>query len=598
MTDGVNRAEAAWSAAVLAATLFAVDPAGTGGVSVAARPGPARDSWLATLRGLLPPEAPVRRVPLHVSDDRLLGGLDLAATLQAGRPVAQRGLLAEADGGVVVVAMAERLPGATAARVAAVLDAGEVAAERDGLTLRAPARLGVVALDEGCDGDERPPAALLDRLAFRVDLDGLRSMGPGGAGAGEVAAARALLPEIRVGEAIIEALCAAAMALGVPSLRAPLLAVRAARAAAALAGRREVSADDAALAGRLVLAPRATTLPAPEETGEPEPGEEASAGADSAERSEPDGSPDGSDDTAGQGDQPVGDVVLEASQAAIPAGLLSQLRSGNAIRLRAQSAGRSGAAQAGVRHGRPAGARRGEPRAGARLNLVATLRAAAPWQRLRKRDDGPDHAVRVEVRRDDFHVTRLKQRAKTTAIFAVDASGSAALHRLAEAKGAVELLLADCYVRRDRVAVLAFRGPGAELLLPPTSSLVRAKRSLAGLPGGGGTPLAAGIDAALALAGTVRRAGGTPLVAVLTDGRANIARGGAAGRPAAEADAMAAARNFRAAGIASLLVDTSPRPALQAERLAAEMGARYLPLPQADAASVSRAVRAASAGHA
>jgi len=598
MTDEAKRAEAAWSAAVLAATLFAVDPAGTGGVSVAARPGPARDLWLATLRGLLPPEAPVRRVPLHVSDDRLLGGLDLAATLQAGRPVAQRGLLAEADGGVVVVAMAERLPGAVAARVAAVLDAGEVAAERDGLTLRTPARLGVVALDEGCDGDERPPAALLDRLAFRVDLDGLRSMGQEGAGAGEVAAARALLPEIRVGEAIIEALCAAAMALGVPSLRAPLLAVRAARAAAALAGRREVSADDAALAGRLVLAPRATTLPAPEETGEPEPGEEASAGADSAERSEPDGSPDGSDDTAGQGDQPVGDVVLEASQAAIPAGLLSQLRSGGTIPLRAQSAGRSGAAQAGVRHGRPAGARRGEPRAGARLNLVATLRAAAPWQRLRKRDDGPDHAVRVEVRRDDFHVTRLKQRAKTTAIFAVDASGSAALHRLAEAKGAVELLLADCYVRRDRVAVLAFRGPGAELLLPPTSSLVRAKRSLAGLPGGGGTPLAAGIDAALALAGTVRRAGGTPLVAVLTDGRANIARGGAVGRPAAEADAMAAARNFRAAGIASLLVDTSPRPALQAERLAAEMGARYLPLPQADAASVSRAVRAASAGHA
>jgi magnesium chelatase subunit D len=116
----------------------------------------------------------------------------------------------------------------------------------------------------------------------------------------------------------------------------------------------------------------------------------------------------------------------------------------------------------------------------------------------------------VEVRRDDFRVGRFEQRSQSTTIFVVDASGSSAFNRLAEAKGAVELLLADCYVRRDRVALLAFRGRGAELLLPPTRSLVRAKRSLAGLPGGGGTPLAAGIDAAAALADAVRRRGETP----------------------------------------------------------------------------------------
>ena len=103
--------------------------------------------------------------------------------------------------------------------------------------------------------------------------------------------------------------------------------------------------------------------------------------------------------------------------------------------------------------------------------------------------------------------------------------GSSALHRLAEAKGAVELLLADCYVRRDSVAVLAFRGRSAELLLPPTRSLVRAKRSLAELPGGGGTPLAAGIDAARELAFAVRRRGDTAVVVVLSDGRANLAHG-------------------------------------------------------------------------
>lgn len=199
------------------------------------------------------------------------------------------------------------------------------------------------------------------------------------------------------------------------------------------------------------------------------------------------------------------------------------------------------------------------------------------------------------MRREDFRITRFKHRSPTTTIFAVDASGSAALHRLAEAKGAVELLLADCYVRRDQVALIAFRGPAAELLLPPTRSLVRAKRSLAALPGGGGTPLAAGIDAAAALADAVRRRGGTPVVVVLTDGRANIARDGSPGRPRAEEDALAAARRLRAAGFTALLVDTSPRPQPAAEQLAREMGARYLPLPYADAANLSLAIRGGSA---
>ena len=174
----------------------------------------------------------------------------------------------------------------------------------------------------------------------------------------------------------------------------------------------------------------------------------------------------------------------------------------------------------------------------------------------------------------------------------VDASGSAALHRLAEAKGAVELLLADCYIRRDQVALIAFRGSVAELLLPPTRSLARAKRSLAGLPGGGGTPLAAGLDAAFALSDSIRRKGQTPTVIVLTDGRANIARDGGQGRPRAEEDAMSAARQLRAAGITAVLVDTSPRPGASGETFAREMGARYLPLPHADATTLSKAVLA------
>ena len=572
----MNTGSAAWSDAALAASLFAVDPAGTGGVAVRALPGPVRDRWLAVLRDGLPRSAPVRRVPLHVPDGRLLGGLDLAATLKAGRPVAERGLLAEADGGVIVLAMAERIGPATAARIAAALDAGEAVLERDGLALRIPARFGVVALDEGATEEEVPPAALIDRLAFRVDLAGIAFADAVDCvpSADELAVARARLPLVRTDDAMVEALCGAASALGIASLRAPLFALRVARAAAAVDGRAEVSGTDAALAARLVLAPRATRLPPPEEPA-----------ADEAEA--PDAG-DATDDSPVEADRPLEDQVLEAAQAAIPAGLLASLQPGRLRR--SHSSGRAGALYQSRLRGRPVGAHPGEPRAGARLDVIETLRAAAPWQRLRRRE-----ARRIEVRRDDFRITRYRQRSETTAIFVVDASGSAALHRLAEAKGAVELLLTDCYVRRDRVALLAFRGRGAEILLPPTRSLVRAKRSLASLPGGGGTPLASGIDAAAVLADAVRRRGGTPVVVFLTDGRANVGRDGSGGRPQAEEDALAAARFLRGGGLTALLIDTSPQPQALARRLAAEMNATYLPLPQASAATLSGAVQATTA---
>jgi magnesium chelatase subunit D len=245
--------------------------------------------------------------------------------------------------------------------------------------------------------------------------------------------------------------------------------------------------------------------------------------------------------------------------------------------------------------GRPIGSRPGAPRDGARLALIDTLRAAAPWQALRRREaTAGSNRPLIEVRAADFRVLRLQERSETTTIFAVDASGSAALHRLAEAKGAVELLLADCYVRRDRVAVLAFRGRQAELLLPPTRSLARARRSLAGLPGGGGTPLASAIDAAAALALATRRRGGTPVIVLLTDARANVGLDGAGGRAQAEADARLAAHRLRAGGFTALLIDTSAQPRPLARQFALEMGAAYLALPHADAAAMSRSVQAAT----
>ena len=584
------------------AALFAVDPCGLGGVALRASASQLRDEWLTCFKKLLPAGTPQRRIPLNINDAALLGGLDLGATLSAGRPIAQQGVLAHADGGVVVLAMAERIPLGTAARLAAVLDTQEVAIERDGLALRLPARIGVVALDEGMADDEQVPTALLDRFAFLVQL---KAASPGDDAckwtAENIAKARMLLPSVQVSDDILQALCAAALALGVYSLRAPLFAVKVARCAAALDGVLEVTEAHAALAARLVLAPRATQLPQAsgdseeqeqeqsETPPEPEPQEQNADQTLPPDESAP-------DEEADTRSEALADNVLEAAQAAIPAGLLAALQVGQAAKARAQAAGRSGAVQKSQTRGRPMGARRGEPRAGARLNVIETLRAAAPWQKLRERQNPtPANRKRIHVRREDFHVTRFKQVGQTTTLFVVDASGSSALNRLAEAKGAVELLLADCYVRRDRVAVLAFRGKTAELLLPPTRSLARAKRSLAGLPGGGGTPLATALDAARELAVQISRRGETPIMVLLTDGRGNIARDGSPGRAKAADDAMAAARQLRLAGITALLLDTSPQPQSAAQALATEMGAAYLPLPYAGAQAVSQVVQLANA---
>lgn len=579
-----------WFRASLAAALFAVDPAGLGGIALRGLPGPVRDRWLQQLRDLLPADAPLRRVPLHISDSRLLGGLDLTATLQSGRPIAERGLLAELDNGVAVLAMAERLESGTAAHIAAVLDGGEVVMEREGLATRTTARIGVIALDEGLTDDERLPTVLRERLAFLLDLTPIALRAASGTlcTADEVLAARQRLTTVQCDEAYLAVLCATGLACGVGSLRLALLAMRTARTLAALAERDQVNDEDVNLACQLVFAPRATIIPLPEEPEqeEPPPPEEP------PEDSDPQDQPDQPEQEPQ--DQPLEDRVLEATQAAIPPDLLAQLKFFGGRRP-VRTPGRAGASQQTKRRGRPTGTRRGELRAGARLNVIATLRAAAPWQPLRRAEQA-DSTRRVEVRSDDFRITRFKQHARTTSIFVVDASGSAALHRLAEAKGAVELLLADCYVRRDQVALIAFRGQGAELLLPPTRSLVRAKRCLAGLPGGGGTPLATGICAALELAETVRRQGDTPVVILLTDGRANISRDGQPGRPQANEDALAAARQIAVENLTAVLVDTSPRPQALAEALARAMNAHYLPLPHADAATLSRAVQATAAG--
>jgi magnesium chelatase subunit D len=553
----------AWARVRMALRLLAVDPSGLGGLWLRGRAGAVRDRVVVAFDAL---PAPVTRVHPGVGDDVLYGGLDVTATLALGRPVRTMGLLQRE--GSLVLAMAERCPPGLAARLATALDAGT-----------GP----LIALDEAAEPDEGLPASLADRLGLFVDLDGIAWSDTGDLelDAGTLAQARARLWSVKIPKDAIARLTKAAVALGITSLRAPSLALAAARAHAALSGRNMVTGDDLRAAAEAVYAHRA--LPQTEQSSEPPPPEPPQ-----------DAPPDAETQTPTDTDRLPDEILVEAARAALPADLLARLAAGAANRAAKGAAG-TGAERSGNRRGRPLPSRPGRLGTGARIDLVATLRQAAPWQPMRRAAAGPTDAVLL-VRPSDIRLKRFREMSDRVLVFAVDASGSSAFARLSEAKGAVELLLAAAYARRDHVALLAFRGLAAELILPPTRSLVQTKRRLAGLPGGGGTPLAAGLQMAMATALQARARGLTPTIALLTDGRGNIALDGSANRAQAEADTQKLAAAIRASGLPTLVIDTGARAQPALEALARLMQAPYLALPRADAHRLSAVLSGALGG--
>lgn len=562
----------AWDLAQLALLLLQVDPHGLGGVWLKAGYSPARQTWLAQLQAL---GLPVMRMPHHIDQERMLGGIDLSVTLAQGRVVEQIGLLAQANEGIVVAPMSEKLSPQTLAMLLQAHDQGQVHALARGATHAS--RFGLVALDESQEDEPGAASKLKERLALWIDLDAVdiaKSQEKIEAlSAQELAQVRSALVKIKPTDGQMHALCEVAFALGIESMRAPLLALRLACVHAAIHDREFLEEEDLRMAAQMVLSPRATRMPSNQE-------------AETAPPSEPPPPPDASniEQDAAQEDTPpppttepesLEDTIMAAALASLPPKLLDQLLLGASQSKPHSSSGNSGQAQMSRQRGRPLSPRLGRPTSGARLHLLATLRAAAPKQKLRTKHTGQKIAIRTE----DFYIQRFAHKAASCIIVAMDASGSAALARLAEAKGAVEILLQQSYARRDSVCVIAFRGAQAQTLLPATRSLVRAKKALAGLPGGGGTPIALALKHATEQAQALQRQGITPLLVMLSDGKANVTIDGVGGRTQAQADALQWAKQWANHGFTSLWIDTALQPTGQAQELANVMQARYLPMP-------------------
>ncbi|HST19507.1 MAG TPA: VWA domain-containing protein, partial [Blastocatellia bacterium] len=237
----------------------------------------------------------------------------------------------------------------------------------------------------------------------------------------------------------------------------------------------------------------------------------------------------------------------------------------------------------------------------ARLAIDATLRAAAPFQTTRRLRIGStlSPANRIKITKSDLRFKRFKSRSGMLFIFAVDASGSMALNRMAQAKGALARLLQQAYLHRDKVALISFRRTEAETLLAPTRSVELAKRLVDALPSGGGTPVAAAVVKALEVARLARLRGITQaMLVLLTDGRSNVGlrdemiqeRFVRSSEISEELQALGAA--LQSANIASVVIDTKSRFVSSGEgrKLAESLGGRYLYLPRADDAVIHHAV--------
>jgi magnesium chelatase subunit D len=395
----------------------------------------------------------------------------------------------------------------------------------------------------------------------------------------------------------LETLSKTALELGVEGNRADVFAVKAALAAAALGGRDGVMRDDVVEAARLVLLPRATRAPRPPEEPQeaqpqgPPPGDQDDGSdepqAEAPEQTTSDAQPDDPGDGSGSFDE----AVLAAVVCELPPELLDP----TFRPARAKARGGSRGTQENLRRGRFVGSKPGSIRDG-RLALAQTLFAAAPWQSLRV--PGRTAATPIAIEPDDVRIKRFRDKAGTAFVFAVDASGSMAVNRMREAKGAISSLLQSAYVHRDQVGLIAFRGASAQTLLEPCQSVDRAKRELDVLPTGGTTPLSSALLEVFRMARRVRARGVKNVMLVLMgDGRGNVnlegevvARSAAGPREALDAEQVRLAELLRADGVDSLVIDTQSNHLSRGEatELATHLGARYLSLPNATAAEIVR----------
>ncbi|HKP85555.1 MAG TPA: magnesium chelatase ATPase subunit D [Blastocatellia bacterium] len=607
------------SAARRALLLLAVEPR-LKGVLIASASGSGKSMLARSFGSILLPgvrphdekrnRARLINIPLNVTEDRLIGGIDLERTLAARGRRHALGLLAQADGGLISVDDINLLDASLCERIAAALDMEIVRVEREGLSATHAARFVLVGTydpQEGevsphlrervgliadCAGENRPDD-LIEIMSRAISFD----KDPRGfveeysietaALKAAIADARSRLATVRITREDVRRMAQAALSMEVEGNRADLFATRAARANAALAGRDAVTDEDIVAAIQLVLLPRANALPNGQSDSEQKPEHTQDESNHAAQEH------DDFDSKSESSTHSNVDRVIAALDSLPPEGALAQsIRKSHYVK-----SGKRAVAIDRAR-GRYCGstAKRNQ---NARIALDATLRAAAPFQSSRRAAHTGEGRIRIAA--TDLRFKKFKGKSGMLFIFALDASGSMQLNRMAQAKGALTRLLEQAYLHRDKVALISFRRAEAETLLAPTRSVELAKQLVDALPTGGATPLAKAIEKALEIARLARLRGmSQAMLVLLTDGRSNVGlrkegTGSRMSPPSVINEELAhLGAALQSAGVASVVIDTKPRFVSSGEGrgLADLLGGRYLYLPRADPKMISNAVKA------
>ncbi|NTV01573.1 MAG: magnesium chelatase ATPase subunit D [Chlorobiaceae bacterium] len=597
--------------------LLAVDPS-LGGVVIPSAVGSGKSTLARAFADILPEGTPFVELPLNVTEDRLIGGVDLEATLATGQRVVQHGVLSRAHKGVLYVDSLSLLDSSAVSHVMDAMSRGVVLVEREGLSEVHPADFMLVGTYDPSDGEVR--MGLLDRIGIIVPFatqndyrarkkivsvvlgerysedtqDELRML------RGLIEAAREQLSHVSMTKEQIKGLIQTAISLGVEGNRVDIFTIRCAIASAALAQRTEVDDEDLKLAVKLVLVPRATRMPEREATEEEmQAPDEAPPEEEAPETEDENAPPDEPDADADEEQEETPDMIeelmMDAMETELPDNILN-------ISLASKKKAKSGSRGEALnnRRGRFVRAQEGEMKSG-KVALIPTLISAAPWQKTRKADKAKKgiKTGALVINKEDVKIKKFRDKSGTLFIFMVDASGSMALNRMRQAKGAVASLLQNAYVHRDQVALISFRGKQAQVLLPPSQSVDRAKRELDVLPTGGGTPLASALITAWETAKQARTKGITQIMFVLiTDGRGNIPLAAAyepnaekAPKEELEKEIEAIALTIQADGVASIVVDTQMNYLSRGEapKLAQKLGGRYFYLPNAKAEQIVEA---------